>query len=160
MNGHSCVPIKLDLQNRWSVWLGLRVKVCQPLFQRITWDNATESKLSQKLTNKYHWHPHPLHYWHHSSAFGRMDCSLSGSSVHGMSQARILEWVAISFCRGSSQHRDRTWVPCAAGRLFTDWATREAIWSLRRCLINTSAPHLSAFTDLLNFQKVHLLEFL
>ena len=41
-------------------------------------------------------------------------------------QARILEWVAISFSRGSSQPRDGTWVSCIAGRLFTTWATREA----------------------------------
>ena len=39
-----------------------------------------------------------------------MDCSLPGSSVHGIFQARILEWVAISFSRGSSQSRDWTWV--------------------------------------------------
>ena len=38
-----------------------------------------------------------------------MDYSLSGSSVHGISQARILEWVAISFFRGSSQNRDGNW---------------------------------------------------
>ena len=39
-----------------------------------------------------------------------MDCSLPGSSVHGIFQARILEWVAISFSRGSSRPRDHTWV--------------------------------------------------
>ena len=39
---------------------------------------------------------------------GSMGCSLPGSSVHGISQARILEWVAISFSRGSSQTRDQT----------------------------------------------------
>ena len=55
-----------------------------------------------------------------------MDCSLSGSSVHGIFQARVLEWVAISFSRGSSQPRDRTWVSHIAGRCFTVWATREA----------------------------------
>ena len=47
-----------------------------------------------------------------------MNCSLSGSSVHGILQTRILEWVAISFFRGSSQTRDRTWVSCIAGRFF------------------------------------------
>ena len=41
-----------------------------------------------------------------------MDCSLPGSSVHGLLQARILEWVAISFPRGSSQHRDGSQVSC------------------------------------------------
>ena len=40
-----------------------------------------------------------------------MDCSPPGSYVYGIFQARILEWVAISFSRGSSQHRDRTWSP-------------------------------------------------
>ena len=44
----------------------------------------------------------------------------------GFFQARILEWVAISFSRGSSQPRGRTRVSCTAGRLFTIWATREA----------------------------------
>ena len=48
------------------------------------------------------------------------------SSVQGISQARILEWVAISFPRGSSQPRDWTWVTCIAGRFFAVWATREA----------------------------------
>ena len=55
-----------------------------------------------------------------------MDCSLPGSSVHGIFQARVLEWVAISFSRGSSQPRDGTWVSHIAGRHFTVWATREA----------------------------------
>jgi len=47
------------------------------------------------------------------------DCSPPGSSVHGISQARILEWVAISFSRASSQPRDWTRVSCSAGRFFT-----------------------------------------
>ena len=55
-----------------------------------------------------------------------VDCSLPGSSVHGISQATILEWGAISFSRGSSQPRDRTWVSRTAGRFFTNWATRQA----------------------------------
>ena len=41
-----------------------------------------------------------------------MDCSPPGSSVHGISQARVLEWVAISFSRGSSQPRDQTCISC------------------------------------------------
>ena len=85
-----------------------------------------------------------------------MDCSLSGSSVHGIFQARVLEWIAISFCRGSFWPRDQTWishttadplpsqsslfpfsrvssqprnqtgVSCIAGGFFTNWAIREA----------------------------------
>ena len=54
-----------------------------------------------------------------------MDCSLPGSSIHGIFQARVLEWVAISFSRGSSQPRDQIWVSRTAGRRFTIWATTE-----------------------------------
>ena len=54
-----------------------------------------------------------------------MDCSLPGSSVHGIFQAVVLEWIAISFSRGSSQPRDRTQVFRIVDRRFTDWATRE-----------------------------------
>ena len=54
-----------------------------------------------------------------------MDCSPPGSSVHGILQAWILEWVACPFSRGSSQPRDWTRVSCIAGRFFTMWTTRE-----------------------------------
>ena len=56
-----------------------------------------------------------------------MDCSPPGSSVHGILQARILEWVAMPSSRGSSQARDRTRVSCLAGRFLTIWATRDAL---------------------------------
>ena len=55
-----------------------------------------------------------------------MNCSLPGSFVHGIFQARRLDWVAISFSRGSSWLRNRTLISCIAGRFFTDWAMREA----------------------------------
>jgi len=55
-----------------------------------------------------------------------MDCSPPGSSVHGILQAIILEWVAILFSSGSSQLRDQTQVSCTAGRFFTIGATRES----------------------------------
>ena len=58
--------------------------------------------------------------------FDPMDCNLPGSSDHGISQARILEWVAVPFSRGSYQPRDQTQVSLIAGRFFTVWATREA----------------------------------
>ena len=48
-----------------------------------------------------------------------MDCSLLGSSIHGIHQARILEWASISFSRGSSRPRDWTRVSCLAGEFFT-----------------------------------------
>ena len=54
-----------------------------------------------------------------------VDCRLPDSSVHGIFQARGLEWVVISFSRGSSRPRDRTRVSHIVGRHFTVWATRE-----------------------------------
>ena len=55
-----------------------------------------------------------------------MGCSLPGSSIHGILQAIILEWAAISFSRGSSHPKNQTQVSCIAGRCFTNRATREA----------------------------------
>ena len=55
-----------------------------------------------------------------------VDCSPPGSSVHGILQAGILEWVAIPFSRGSSWPRDWTQVSCTAGGVFTICDTREA----------------------------------
>ena len=60
-----------------------------------------------------------------------MDCSPPDSSVHGDSPGRILEWVAISSSRGSSQTRDHTQVSLSAGGFFTVWAAREADWRRR-----------------------------
>ena len=56
-----------------------------------------------------------------------MDYSLPGSSVHGIFQAIVLEWIAISFSKGSSQPRDRTQVSHDVDRRFTVWATSEVI---------------------------------
>ena len=59
------------------------------------------------------------------------NCSLSGSFVHGISQTRILEWIAMSSSRRSSQPRSLTWVLSIAGRFFTVWAKID-----RKCSIN------------------------
>ena len=59
--------------------------------------------------------------------FDPMDYNPPGSSVHGILQARILEWVDIPFSRGSSQDKDRTQVSHIAGGFFAVWATREAL---------------------------------
>ena len=55
-----------------------------------------------------------------------MDWGLPGSSVHGILQKTILEWVAIPFSRVASWPRDWTQISCIAGKFFTLWATREA----------------------------------
>ena len=60
-----------------------------------------------------------------SSSLRLHDCSLPSFSIHGSFQARVLEWVAISFFRGSSRPREWTQISCIAGRRFTLWASRE-----------------------------------
>ena len=67
-----------------------------------------------------------------SNSLQPMDCSPPGSSVHGILQARILEWVAIPFSRRSSQPRGQTWVFCIAGRFLTIWAAKVSLnrWGL------------------------------
>ena len=62
-----------------------------------------------------------------SDSLQPVDCSPPSSSVHGILQARVLEWVAISFSRGSSRPRDRTQVSHIAGRHFNLCTTREAL---------------------------------
>ena len=64
-----------------------------------------------------------------------VDSSSPVSSVHGILQARMLEWVAILFSRVSSWPRGQTRVSCIAGRFFTSWATREALLTLWKCAI-------------------------
>ena len=81
-----------------------------------------------------------------------MDCSPPASSVRGIPQARTLEWVAISFSRGSFQPRDQTQVSsCIAGRFFTDWATRKAYKCAGTVLNHSPHPHLLVF-----IQELHL----
>ena len=74
-----------------------------------------------------------------------MDCT-----DHGILQARILEWLAFPFCRGSSQPRDQTQVSHVAGGVFTSWATKEAIWiklyNLLLLLLLTSSPFIELWT--------------
>ena len=115
-------------QNKTGSWLWLRSwtpycqihteieesrKTTRPLrhdLNQIPYDYTVESEVAQLYLTL--WDP--------------MDCSLSGSSVHGIFQARLLEWIAISFSKGSSRPKDRTRVSCITGRCFTIWATREA----------------------------------
>ena len=70
-----------------------------------------------------------------------MDCSLPGSSVHGIFQARILEWVAISFSRRSPNPGIKPESPALQGRFFTAWATRQVLillsWYLFQAFYHT-----------------------
>ena len=69
-----------------------------------------------------------------------MDCSLQGSSVHEIFQARILEWVAISNSEGSSWPRERTRISCIGRWILYHWATREAHISTRRPFWEETGP--------------------
>ena len=75
-------------------------------------------------------------------------CDPLDYTAHGILQARILEWVAVPFSRGSSQPRNRTQVSCIAGRFFTSWATREVIPQI--CL-NSPTSHSVKVFKLLSF---------
>ena len=82
-----------------------------------------------------------------------MDCSPPGSSVHGILQARILEWEAIPFSRGSFWLRHWTWVSCIVGRFFTIWATRETPLN---CHTSVNSLFLKLFSEK-SIRKSHLL---
>ena len=87
-----------------------------------------------------------------------MDCSPPGSTVHRILQARILEWVIISFSRGSSRPRDRTGVSYIAGRLFTVWTTRKALPRQRReaSISLASTPSLFSGWILILIFRIHI----
>ena len=83
-----------------------------------------------------------------------MDCSLPCSSVHGVSQLRILEWAAIFFSRGgSSQHRDQTHVFCISSHILYCWATSETICTY-------SCPDLFIFFSFLNVEFLKKYKFI
>ena len=84
-----------------------------------------------------------------------MDCSLPGSSVHGISQARILEWVAFSYSRGSSWPWDQTHISCIAGEFFTNSATWEVP---RRGLLSSKRNELFIFTEWMILKMIMLYE--
>ena len=72
-----------------------------------------------------------------SEVWGSMDCTPSGFSVHGILQARVLEWVAIPFSKGSCWPRDQTQVSGIARRFFTIWATGKSLYKFRDWEIKT-----------------------
>ena len=83
-----------------------------------------------------------------------VDCSPPGSSIHGILQARILEWVATSLSRGSSWPRD--WIPvsCIAGRLYVTWALKcfhSLLWQLTPGMIfEEICPKYECFCVVMN----------
>ena len=114
-------------------WLNLewmwRNQGCRGLTMSYTWF-LTVGRISTSNTSPQSPPPH----WNvQGSNVQCVSCwvmSDSATSVHGILQARILEWVSISFSRGSSWPGDGTWVSCIAGGSFTVWATREVVFIL------------------------------
>ena len=105
---------------------------------RIGHGTRTGSKLGKEYIKATYCHPAYLTYMQSEKRklmtqlclnfCDPMDCSLPGFSVYGILQARVLEWVAISLSRGSSRLKNWTPVSCIAGRVFTLWASREALY--------------------------------
>ena len=73
-----------------------------------------------------------------------VDYSPQGSSIHGILQARLLGWAAISFSRGSSQPRDRTRISRIAGSGFNLWGTRDWGW-WQWAVCRNCAPHIATW---------------
>ena len=141
LGGEITLSIK-EVISKLTLWLPLlRDSVLNPTRQTVS--NLLQSFLSRergwsKILEEFRWSSQrksiiptimslPLILkWSRSVMSDPVDCSPPGSSIHGILQARILEWVAISFSRGSPGPRDWTRVSCLAGRCFNLWATREA----------------------------------
>ena len=109
--------------------------------------------------------------------FNSVDCSPPGSSVHGISQARILEWVAIFFSGGPSHSRDQTHISCTGRQILYHWVTWEASSMGICCSVDMSClticdaidcstphyllesedvPHHPVLHHLLEFAQVHI----
>ena len=119
-------PGQWSAERGWWLWSEIKLSPrtlrcfwtsCQVRVLGVHWALLSPTQRSvvtpMPLCKCYPWRPHGF--------------SPPGSSVHGLLQARILQWVAISFSRGSSQLRGRTPVSYVAGRFFTVWATRQGL---------------------------------
>ena len=120
----------------WTGWISLHYKGLSRVFSNTTDQNHQFFSAQLSSQSNSHIHTRPLEKpceWVSEviqsclTLCDPVDCSLPGSSIHGILQARILEWISISFSSRSFGPRDRTWVSCIIGRCFTVWATREAI---------------------------------
>ena len=117
--------------------------ICQRWYIRIhTWVNEKEKATESLVLSEVLWRVVVVLIaksclcdpWMQNS-HGVAKSSTSGSSVHGISQARILEWVAMPFSRESSQPRDRACISCLGRQILYHWSTREALLS-STCSIN------------------------
>ena len=123
----------------WILYHNSGTKVLFLLLARLGADSVSITNIPgnnpDTHTENFFWYP--IH-WKLSERKWKFSCSvmydslllhglysLPGSSIHGIFQVRVLQWIAISFSRGFSQARDRTWVSHIIGRHFTIWAIRE-----------------------------------
>ena len=125
--GHSCPVLWLGCairwwQTRWIWWGPVVVYKIANLLKR-KWSEVKVAQLYPTLCN-------PMDY-----------------AVHGILQAKILEWVAFPFSRGSSQPRDQAQVSCIAGGFFTSWTTREALAAKTRCFLVLSKVGLMGLSS-------------
>ena len=104
------LPVVVDCQSITVIWLDRKWKV------------EIKEKISMKIDNQW------LLKWKLLSHV-RLFATPGTIQSHGILQARILEWVAFPFFRGSSQHRDWTQVSCIAGRFLTSWVTIFSLWA-------------------------------
>ena len=107
--GNTCTPVADSCQ-----CMATPLQYCKVISLQLKWINLLKKKMKVKVTQSC------------LTLCDPMDCI-----VKGILQARILEWVAFPFSRGSTQPRDQTLVSCVAGGFFISWATREAqgYWS-------------------------------
>ena len=105
-------------QTPLSDWIDWLIYICDKVEHSYIWYNCycSVNKLCPVLCNP-------------------MDCSLPYSSVHEISQARVLVWVAIFFSGGSSWAREQTHIFCIGGQILYHWTTREALCIIYLCLI-------------------------
>ena len=132
----------LSILPTWGVW---------PLQDLSYWKPRTTTKMLKEDPG-YRWEYKGLcMYVSHSAVFDSlwtpMGCSPPSFSIHGILQARILEWVTVSFSRWSSWTRDRTRNSCISSRFLSVWATRKD--SLIACKCPTSHRNIALNTSLL-----------
>ena len=103
----------------WGVWRFWVERILPQLLRSLLGGLACNTPCSETQLGLCPWDSQVLVSRSCPTLWDPMDCSPSGSSVHGIIHARILEWVVIPFSRGSSSPRDPIQVSCTAAKLFT-----------------------------------------
>ena len=126
-NAQNCIKLRilslLHVSNPGQLKMGTETLLLKPIFTNSRFLLKKKTHIQYTLLCLVKWSEVAQSYL---TLCNPMDCSLPGSSAHGILQAIVLEWIAISFSRGSSQPRAWTRVSHTVDRHFTVWATREA----------------------------------